>query len=131
MTMKRTAYLASMLVVVVLLSGCYGSAEKAHVLNILLAKEGPAAAKPEAATENDEGVREWGMGRWSLSEEHFKKALEIDPKYATAFFNLGVAQDKLGRHMEATEAFKQAMALASDAPRIAETAILKEHLKGM
>ncbi len=131
MTTKQRASLASVLVVVALSVGCYGAPKGSGKLDILLANEGPAAAKPEAATENDEGIREWGLGHWGLAEEHFKKATEIDPKYATGFFNIGVARDQLGRHMEAAEAFKQAKALASDAPRIAEAEILKRHLKGM
>lgn len=118
------------LLAVALLFGCYGSAEKTETLQILLANEGPAAAKPEAATENDDGAYQWGLGHLGLAEQQFRKATVTDPKYATAYFNLGVTLDKAGRHQAAAEAFKQAKALAPDASKIVDAEILKRHLGG-
>ena len=128
--MKRIMSFLGPFLAAVLLAGCYGSPEKAEKLEILLAAEGPAPAKPDAATENDEGARQWGLGRPAVAEEHFRKAAEMDTKFATAHFNLGVALDALGRHHDAARAFKQAALLASDVPKITESEILKRH-KGM
>lgn len=127
---KRIVLVYGALATVVVLTGCYGSAQKAEKLEILLANEGPAPAKPEAATENDEGVNQWGLGHWGLAAGHFREAIKKDPKYATAYFNQGVALDKLGQHRAAAEAFRQAALLASDVPKIVESEILKRH-KGM
>lgn len=121
---------AFLVVVVACESKPAGEAEKVGE-----AKEEPAAAEtalvsPEGSPgrmENDEGVDHYGQGHWDVSEVHFRKSLEADPKLAVAHFNLALALDKLEKHKEATEHFKQAAELAPDDPKIAESEILKAH----
>jgi tetratricopeptide (TPR) repeat protein len=85
----------------------------------------PASSLGRAA--NDEGVNHAQQGHWDVAEGHFKKALEADPKMAEAQFNLGLALDKLGKHGEATTAFKKALELAPTNLKIKESPILKKH----
>jgi Flp pilus assembly protein TadD len=85
----------------------------------------PASSLGRAA--NDEGVDHAQQGHWDVAEGHFRKALEADPKLAEAQFNLGLALDKLGKHDEATSAFKKAAELAQGNTKITESPILKKH----
>ena len=48
------------------------------------------------------------QGRFSPAEEHFAAALRVEPD-PVGYFNLGYIRDKLGRHAEAIEAFKEAV----------------------
>lgn len=85
----------------------------------------PATSPGRAA--NDEGVNHAQQGHWDVAEGHFRKGLEADPKLAEAQFNLGLALDKLGKHEDATAAFKKAAALAPGNTKITESPILKKH----
>ena len=85
----------------------------------------PASSPGRGA--NDEGVSQAQQGHWDVAEGHFKKAIEADPKLAEAQFNLGLALDKLGKHGEATAAFKTALELAPTNPKIKDSPILKKH----
>ena len=78
--------------------------------------------------DNDEGVSQYKQGHMDVATDRFQKALKSDPKSAEAQYNLGLSFDKMGRHDEATAAFKQAIALAPANPAIKDSPILKKHL---
>jgi len=78
--------------------------------------------------DNDEGVSQYKQGNMDAATDRFQKALKSDPKSAEAQYNLGLSFDKLGKHDEATAAFKQAVALAPANPAIKDSLILKKHL---
>lgn len=86
----------------------------------------PASSLGRAS--NDEGVDHARQGHWDVAEGHFRKALEDDPKLAEAQFNLGLALDRLGKHEDATAAFKKAVELAPGNSRIKDSPILKKHM---
>ncbi|MDP1769802.1 MAG: tetratricopeptide repeat protein [Nitrospirota bacterium] len=78
--------------------------------------------------DNDEGVSQYKQGHMDVAANLFQKALKSDPKSAEAQYNLGLSLDKMGKHDEATAAFKQAVALAPANPAIKDSPILKKHL---
>jgi Tfp pilus assembly protein PilF len=78
--------------------------------------------------DNDEGVSQYKQGHMDVATNWFQKALKADPKLAEAHYNLGLSLDKMGKHEEATAAFKQAAALAPANPAIKDSPILKKHL---
>ncbi|OAI43565.1 hypothetical protein AYO43_10150 [Nitrospira sp. SCGC AG-212-E16] len=78
--------------------------------------------------DNDEGVTQYKQGHMDLATDRFQKAITSDPKSAEAQYNLGLSFDKMGKHDEATAAFKQAVALAPTNPAIKDSATLKKHL---
>ena len=86
-----------------------------------------APASSPGREANDEGVSQAQQGHWDVAESHFRKALDADPKLAEASFNLGLALDKLGKHGDATAAFKKAVELAPDNSKIKDSPILKKH----
>ena len=111
------------------------------------AKTGPAATPPTATApapasdgalmsaagspgqaDNDEGVNQYKQGHMDVATDRFQKAVKSDPKSAEAQYNLGLSFDKMGKHDEATAAFKQAVALAPANSAIKDSAILKKHL---
>ena len=86
-----------------------------------------AAGSPGQA-DNDEGVNQYKQGHMDVATDRFQKAVKSDPKSAEAQYNLGLSFDKMGKHDEATAAFKQAVALAPANPAIKDSPILKKHL---
>ena len=87
-----------------------------------------APAPSPGRSANDEGVGHAQQGHWDVAEGHFRKALGADPKLAEAYFNLGLALDKLGKHEESKTALKKAAELAPGNPKITESSTLKHHL---
>ena len=86
-----------------------------------------AAGSPGQA-DNDEGVSQYKQGHMDVATDRFQKAIKSDPKSAEAQYNLGLSFDKMGKHDEATVAFKQAVALAPANPAIKDSPTLKKHL---
>ncbi len=86
-----------------------------------------AAGSPGRA-DNDEGVSQYKLGHIDVATDRFQKALKADPNLAEAHYNLGLSFDKMGKHDEATAAFKQAAALAPANPAIKDSPTLKKHL---
>ena len=78
--------------------------------------------------DNDEGVGHYKQGHWDVAEGHFRKAIKADPNLAEARYNLGLTLDKMGKHEEATTAFKKAAELAPTTPAIKDSEILKKHV---
>lgn len=60
------------------------------------------------------GVAYERAGRLEGSAVAFREAVRLDPRDATAQFNLGLAAQKLGRHEEAIEGLSRAVALKPD-----------------
>ncbi len=78
--------------------------------------------------DNDEGVGHYKQGHWDVAEGHFRKAMKADPNLAEAYYNLGLALDKMGKHDEATAEFKKAAELAPTNAAIKDSPILKKHI---
>jgi len=85
------------------------------------------ASSPGRA-DNDEGVGHYKQGHWEVATDWFKKAVKADPNLAEAHYNLALSLDKMGKHEDATAAFKKAAELAPANPAIKDSAILKKHL---
>ncbi len=108
--------------------------------NDLAEKTGTAATAPVSdealmstvgspgQADNDEGVSQYKQGHIDVATDRFQKAIKSDPKSAEAQYNLGLSFDKMGKHEEATAAFKQAIALAPTNPAIKDSPTLKKHL---
>lgn len=85
------------------------------------------ASSPGRA-DNDEGVSHYKQGHWDVATDWFKKAVKADPNLAEAHYNLALALDKMGKHDEATAAFKKAIELAPTNLAIKDSTILKKHV---
>jgi tetratricopeptide (TPR) repeat protein len=85
-------------------------------------------ADTEAGGKNDVGVSHLQMRHYEISEGYFRDAIALRPDFAEAWFNLGVALDGMGKHKEATEAFRKAEQYGANNPAITGSGILKQHL---
>ncbi|MCE9584051.1 MAG: tetratricopeptide repeat protein [Planctomycetes bacterium] len=68
-------------------AACSGMAERIE------AGSGPAASQEEEARRRREAIP-----KWDESIAHLKRAVELEPDYAEAQYNLGVAYQRTGRH---------------------------------
>jgi predicted O-linked N-acetylglucosamine transferase (SPINDLY family) len=66
------------------------------------------------AQDNEAGIRLLGQNRLEEARRHFERALAADPKYASAWSNLGVLLWQLRRGAESIAHFRQAVALDPD-----------------
>ncbi len=134
--MRRLKFLlGAMLAILILVAGCEsktadetkkeGEAKEEKAAGAETALMAPAGSP--GSMENNEGVGHYEQGHWDVSEVHFRKSIELDPGLAVGHFNLALALDKLGKHGEATEHFKQAAGLAPNNAQIAQSKILKAH----
>lgn len=65
---------------------------------------------------NNLGIFLKKKGRIKEAIAHFKKALELDPEYASAYINLGAAHARLNMNQAALENFSQALQLRHQVP---------------
>jgi len=87
------------------------------------------AAGSPAETHNKEGIEHYNKSHWDVAKKHFMGAVEADPKSGEAHYNLALALDKSGDHKMATEHFQKALDLGKGNAEIANSGILKAHLK--
>lgn len=60
------------------------------------------------------GAAEYRNGNWAGAAEHFRKAVEADPKFHRALAYLGMAYAEMGRIDDAIEAYRKCIDVASD-----------------
>ncbi|MGA2237439.1 MAG: tetratricopeptide repeat protein, partial [Terriglobales bacterium] len=58
------------------------------------------------------GTLYYNRQEYALAERHYRSAIEIDPRYALAYFDLGNVLDETGRVEEAIDTYKTAIQLA-------------------
>ena len=58
------------------------------------------------------------LGNWNQAVICFSKAIKIDPAYADAHYNLGIAMDSLGRLEESIFSYTKAIELRPDRPKL-------------
>ena len=110
--MRRFAHLLPALPALALLAGCEAQQEEgAEAIRAAAAvREIPVpTASDEARGIFTEAQHALDMGRTQEAIDHLSVALEIDPQYAEAHNNLGMALAQQGRLDEAIEHFSQAL----------------------
>ena len=66
-----------------------------------------AGISNDAKLEYNKGIDYYQSGQYSLAIESFKRAIEFDPNYIDAYFNMGSLLEYLNQDEEALNAFKQ------------------------
>ena len=124
-TLELSLILACLIAVVACDSGKpAGTATTSADADTALMSPASSPGKPD----NDEGVGHYKQGHWDVATDWFKKAVKADPNLAEAHYNLALSLDKMGKHEDATAAFKKAAELAPANPAIKDSAILRKHL---
>jgi len=85
-------------------------------------------SQPATYLKANRGVAYANQNDFPNAEHAYLEAIKSDPKSAEAQYNLGLSFDKMGKHDEASAAFKQAVALAPVNPAIKDSPTLKKHL---
>ena len=70
-----------------------------------------ADERDDAAAQVEFGIAVARVGLWDEAEYRWKRATEIDPIYAAAWNNLGIAYEQNGRFEEALDAYEIALDL--------------------
>lgn len=70
-----------------------------------------ADERDDAAAQVEFGIAVARVGLWAEAEYRWKRATEIDPTYAAAWNNLGIAYEQNGRFEEALDAYETALDL--------------------
>ncbi len=82
----------------------------AGLLGVLSAQAG--AGGPAAGDELRFGIEVARKGLWQEARFRFERALELDPRSANAYNNLGVALEQQGDFAKARQAYEKALELA-------------------
>src|SRR5258707_477399 len=80
-------------------------------LAVLTAPVAYADARGEARSQVDFGINVAQRGLWREAIYRWEKAVELDPKYAAAFNDLGIAYEHEGQLDKARRAYEKALAL--------------------
>ena len=73
-----------------------------------------ADARSDAKSHVEFGIKVARHGLWNEAIYRWRRALELDPTYAPAWNNLGIAFEHEGRFDEAREAYEAALDLDPD-----------------
>ncbi|MFQ5587837.1 MAG: tetratricopeptide repeat protein [Nitrospiria bacterium] len=110
-----------------LLSACSGGGSSSSRVQIPSLMS-PSAVTGDAARKNNEGVDHLVQGHYDVALKYFKEALAMKPNFAEAHFNMAISLDGMGKHTEATAAFKKAKEFGGENQKIVDSTILKKHL---
>ncbi len=75
------------------------------------------AARPAPESHYVVGCVYYQMGRYRLAARHFRKAVELDEKYAAAFYMMGLVYLRANERERAEEAFEAARSIDASEPR--------------
>ena len=67
--------------------------------------------RSDAKSQVDFGIKVAQNGLWKEATYRWEKAVELDPTYAAAWNNLGIAYEHEGRFEDARKAYEKAVAL--------------------
>jgi len=81
------------------------------VLALTFATPAFADRRSEAKSQVEFGWDVAMHGLWKEATVHWQKAVEIDPTYAAAWNNLGIAYEQQGQFAKAREAYEKAIGL--------------------
>ncbi len=88
----------------------------------------PASVDKMAGMHNDVGIKAYQTKDYAGAEGHFREAVKIDPKFAEAHYNLGLALHGQKNHKDAVVEFKLAKKLAPKNKALVNSRILEHHV---
>ena len=127
---RRHAHACQLLMLALLLGliACTDEASKPGRPPVPTLNAPAGLADTEAGGKNNVGVSHLAMRHYEIAEGYFRDAIELQPDFAEAWFNLGVALDGIGKHDEATAAFRKAAEFGAHNPAITGSEIVKQYL---
>lgn len=71
-------------------------------------------ARPRAMSSWGRGLEAQRAGRMEDAAALYEQAVELDPRFAAAWYNLGLAYEELGRHADAVGSFRRTLEIEPD-----------------
>jgi len=90
-----------------------------------------STVKGSADEHNLKGAELLDAGDYNAAAEEFKMAVEIDPKFADGYYNLGKVYSQIKDYDQALASYKKAIELEPDSPRYHYNMAIVYGLKGM
>lgn len=91
---------------------------------------GSSATGGDPAVVYNQGIIFWNAGKYPEAKAEFEKVIKLDPKYAEAYYRLGMANVNLGQLPDAAKALQEYIKLAPTGENVeVAKAILKEIVK--
>ena len=105
--MKRSILICSTLLL--LCVGMVHAQEKEEAVN-------PSPNELEAVKELNKATDLMLKGDYKEAIEFLEKAIELNPEFSEAYYNLGISYERLGKHKDAIEMLKKTIELSPDNP---------------
>jgi len=74
----------------------------------------PSPREIEAVKEHSRGTEQMLAKKYKEAIEYFKRAIDLNPDFSEAYYNLGIAYEELGKHEDSIETLKKAIRLAPE-----------------
>ena len=74
----------------------------------------PSPREIEAAKEHSRGTEQMLVKKYKEAIVFFRRAIDLNPDFAEAYYNLGVSYEELGKHEDSIETLKKAIQLAPE-----------------
>jgi tetratricopeptide (TPR) repeat protein len=94
-------------VLLLLVGPAYAQDTKGEVRN-------PSPREMEAVKEHSKGTEQMLAKKYEEAIVFFRRAIDLNPDFAEAYYNLGVAYEELGKHEDSVETLKKAIRLTPE-----------------
>ena len=74
----------------------------------------PSPREIEAAKEHSKGTEQMMVKKYKEAIVFFRRAIDLNPDFAEAYYNLGIAYEELGQHEDSVETLKKAIQLTPE-----------------
>ena len=105
--MMRTSCALGLMMLVLLVGSAYPQDKNKEGQNL-------STREMEALKEHAKGTEQMLAKNFKEAIVFFKRALELNPDFSEACYNLGISYEELGKHQDSVEALKRSITLAPD-----------------
>ena len=109
--MMKTSRVTGLMVLMLLLALCAG---RAYSQDKKQAVQNPSPREIDAAKEHSKGTEQMLAQKYKEAIVFFRRAIDLNPDFSEAYYNLGISYEKLEKHEDSVEALKKSIQLTPD-----------------